>query len=435
MRRYLTDVDLSRNQLKNARVHNTDTPPANPAESQIYYDTREKVIKVFNGLSWDTIPNQDYVDTLQQGLDFKESVRAATTSDIDLTVGGLVTVDGVSLINGDRVLVKNQVNPAENGVYIVSSGTWERAEDAGYDKITSGMFVFVSEGDTYSSSGFVLATHDPITVGETDLEFVRFSGAGQIIAGEGLYKDYNTLLVVSHEGDPSNVGTLTVTGDSIGVTLGNTAITAAPGNHVHNDLYHTQLELGSTEDENSGASLIGTSNITGVDGSTVQSNLESLKELIDGKTEIGHIHNIADTANLQEELDNKSSVDHLHDNRYFTEAELSSTLEGESGASKIGSTSIAGITGTNVQTQLQNLKQLVDDVTVKKSAITIGDGANTEFEVVHNLNTMDVTVLIRENAEPYRVVYADMYVMNVNSIQVQFSAPPSDSQYRVIVTG
>lgn len=137
-----------------------------------------------------------YVDSVASGLDTKESVRAATTANI--TLSGLQTIDGVALQAGDRVLVKNQSSSANNGIYIASAGTWARATDADTsDKVSAGMFTFVEEGATFSETGWVLTTNDPINLGVTGLSFSQFSGAGTYQAGTGLTLAGNTFSLTS----------------------------------------------------------------------------------------------------------------------------------------------------------------------------------------------------------------------------------------------
>ena len=133
-----------------------------------------------------------YVDASRSGLDVKASVRAATTANI--TLSGAQTIDGVSVVAGDRVLVKNQSTGSENGIYVASASGWSRADDANIsDEVTAGMFTFVAEGTVNADSGWVLTTNDAITLGTTALAFAQFSGAGQITAGAGLTKNGNTL--------------------------------------------------------------------------------------------------------------------------------------------------------------------------------------------------------------------------------------------------
>lgn len=135
-----------------------------------------------------------YVDAARSGLDVKQSARAATTGNI--TLSNTQTIDGVALIVGDRVLVKDQTNPIENGLYVVASGAWIRSTDADEpNEVNAGLFVFVEEGTANADSGFVLTSDNPLAVGTDPLNFVQFSGAGQIVAGDGLSKTGNTLSV------------------------------------------------------------------------------------------------------------------------------------------------------------------------------------------------------------------------------------------------
>ena len=134
-----------------------------------------------------------YVDSVVQGLDIKESVRVATTENIALS--GAISVDGVALVAGDRVLVKNQTNAAENGIYVVDNGAWSRAVDASNGKVSSGMFTFVEDGTVNANSGYVLATDGEIVVGTTPLTFSQFSGMGQVIVGTGLGKNGNEVFI------------------------------------------------------------------------------------------------------------------------------------------------------------------------------------------------------------------------------------------------
>jgi len=118
-----------------------------------------------------------YVDAARAGLDVKMSVRAATTANI--TLSGTQTIDGVAVIAGDRVLVKNQTTGSQNGIYAVAAGAWSRATDADSDaEVHAGMFTFVTEGSTLADTGWVLSTNDPITLNTTALTFGQFSGGG-----------------------------------------------------------------------------------------------------------------------------------------------------------------------------------------------------------------------------------------------------------------
>jgi hypothetical protein len=145
-----------------------------------------------------------YVDAARQGLDVKQSVRAATTGPV-LLVSGLEagdTIDtNVTLVAGNRVLVKDQATASENGIYVVQeTGAAVRATDANgtadTGTVSGGTFTFVEEGLVNADSGWVVSSNGAITVGTDAMNWVQFSGAGSITAGDGLTKDGNTINVV-----------------------------------------------------------------------------------------------------------------------------------------------------------------------------------------------------------------------------------------------
>jgi len=170
-----------------------------------------------------------YADAARTGLDVKASVRVATTANI--TLSGTQTIDGVSVIAGDRVLVKNQTSGSENGIYVVAAGSWSRATDADSStEVTGGLFTFVEEGSAGADSGWVLSTNQPITLGTTALTFSQFSGAGQITAGAGMTKTGTTLDVVA-----ADSGRIVVNADSI--DLAATGVSASTYKSVTVDVY------------------------------------------------------------------------------------------------------------------------------------------------------------------------------------------------------
>lgn len=113
-----------------------------------------------------------YADGLVGVSDYKASCRVATLADVGLVTGGLLTVDGVSLTSGDRVLVRAQALPEQNGIYVAVTGSWARALDAdGAGEVGSGLTVYVSEGAANAATYWALTTTDPVAIGTTPIAF------------------------------------------------------------------------------------------------------------------------------------------------------------------------------------------------------------------------------------------------------------------------
>jgi hypothetical protein len=157
----------------------------------------QKIINLAAPVSPNDAARKVDLDNAIQGLDVRDSVRAATTGNITIAtaLNNGDTIDGVTLATNDRVLVKNQSSIAENGVYVVGTSPARAADLNAAGDVSSGMFFFVEEGTVNDNTGWVCKTPDtnatPPTL--TTMEFIQFSGTGLITAGAGLTKTGNTL--------------------------------------------------------------------------------------------------------------------------------------------------------------------------------------------------------------------------------------------------
>lgn len=157
---------------------------------------------------------KNYVDSVAQGLDVKTSVMAATTANI--TLSGTQTIDGIALVAGDRVLVKNQSTASQNGIYAVAAGAWSRTSDADTWNELVSAFVFVEKGTTLADTGWVCTVDAGGTLGSTAVTFSQFSGAGTYLAGTGLtltgttFSITNTAVTAGAYGSASKTLTATV---------------------------------------------------------------------------------------------------------------------------------------------------------------------------------------------------------------------------------
>jgi hypothetical protein len=142
-----------------------------------------------------------YVDNVLSGFNVKPEVIVATTGNISATynnaevggatltgLGALPLIDGVSLQQNERVLVKNQTNSIQNGVYVletINPFVLRRAADAGNNTMRAGDAYFVKNG-TQNSTQWVMATSGTITVGTTEIVYLQFGGPSQLSAGLGI---------------------------------------------------------------------------------------------------------------------------------------------------------------------------------------------------------------------------------------------------------
>ena len=174
---------------------------------KVVYDTSNSLFKIttdgttLTHVAVETTPTDNnhatskaYVDSVAQGLDVKESVRAASTTDISITLPGS-TIDSVNLVQGDRILLKDQATASQNGIYVWASAVapLARAIDMDATGEFTGSFFFVEEGTVNSDQGFVCTTNGTVTPGSTAVEFAQFTGTGQLTAGDGLSKIGNKI--------------------------------------------------------------------------------------------------------------------------------------------------------------------------------------------------------------------------------------------------
>lgn len=133
------------------------------------------------------LATREYVDTVVvealSKLDYKHSVLAATTANIVLS--GIQTIDGELLPAGARVLVKDQAQARDNGIYVVpTAGAWKRAQDADTSvEVTPGLFVSIEKGTVNGDSVWQLVTDAPIVLGTTALAFEMVAGRTGVSAG------------------------------------------------------------------------------------------------------------------------------------------------------------------------------------------------------------------------------------------------------------
>jgi hypothetical protein len=358
------------------------------------------------------IATKGYVDSARQGLDVKASVRVATTAAInlstDLQAGDVI--DGVTLVAGDRVLVKNQGTASENGIYVaVASGAASRSLDANgtadTGEVTSGTFTFVEAGTVNFDSGFVVSTDGAITVGVTGITWTQFSGAGSFEAGDGLSKS----------GTQVNVN----------VTANRTAITA------------DAIDIASTYVGQSSITTLGTITTGTWDATTVAVTAGGTG--VDTFTDNGIVYGNGASA-----LDVTSAG-----------TQYQVLQAGSGGVPAFGAVNLAqsaAVTGqlpianggTNASTESAARTNLAAGGTqgagvstpslARKVTKAVGNGTDTSFTLVHAFNTREVMIQVYDTSN-YDTVIADTVRTDANTVTVSFSVAPASSAYTVVVIG
>lgn len=204
---------------------------------------------------------KNYVDATAQGLFVKQSVNCATTAPLPsdttyingtLGVGATlvfsianapVTLDGYPLQNGDRILVKDQVDPVQNGIYVrTTQTTWTRSDDGNIpDELEYGDFLLVVNGIQNAGSGWIQTTN-VTTIGTDPVLYNQFSAAGSYTAGAGLqligtqFSMLDTTVVPGAYGNATHVGTFNVNSRGQITAATNTPITPYANSLVGNTL-------------------------------------------------------------------------------------------------------------------------------------------------------------------------------------------------------
>jgi hypothetical protein len=208
-----------------------------------------------------------YVDSLALGISWKQPVIAATTGNI--TLSGTQTIDTVPVLAGERVLVKNQTNDYENGIYIAAAGPWSRSPDANsWDELISAL-VFVTEGGLAGSAWYCSAQPGG-TLGVTAVLWNNFSVGGVYFAGTGLtlttgdtFNIANTTVTPASYGSGSQVATFTVNqqGQLTAAANANIAIAA------------TQITSGTIDSARISGSYTGITEVGTLTGLTVSATI------------------------------------------------------------------------------------------------------------------------------------------------------------------
>ena len=367
---------------------------------------------------------KQYVDAVAEGLHVHASVAAATTASVDLS-DAPSTIDGVTLTNGMRVLVKNQGNAAENGIYTYSASADALVRASDYNtalEIQAGDFVFVADGDTYASTGWV-QENSVTTLGTDPIVWTQFSGAGTYVAGNGLTLTGTSFSIdTAVTVDVSTAQTLTnktLTSPVVsGLYLSDNNIVVEGTDNVH----ETTLNFTDPTQDNT----ITFKNATGTVAFT--SDIPSTTDgLTEGSTNLYFTSERAEDA-VGAILTDTATVDLTYNDNGASAGTISADVILKSSNSYLSSASGLAVDIVSLETKL------VADSFTKKASASVGNGVNTSFALAHNFGTRDVVVNIYDNST-WETVEADVVRTDTDTVTVSFASPPSSNAYRVVVIG
>lgn len=341
----------------------------------------QKIINVASPTAATDVANKGYVDSAVQGLTWKNPVKVASNTNIDIsTLNNNVSVDGVTLVTGDRVLLKSQTTASQNGIYVVqASGGGVRASDANSSSGLISSSVFVSEG-TNADTAWVCTNDTPITLGTTSVTFVQFGASTAYTWGNGLSNTGNTIFV--------NVGAgIQITSDSVAVKL------------------------------NSNAGLVSNTG-TGTDELSIN---------VAANSGLGISSNALDvTLNATNPALTKNNG-------------LSVQVASNGAITKSASGLSANVDGSTITINGSNQLQVASGLYSRKYVGTItGDNSASSFTLTHNLNTKDVGVFVRGTSSPYTdvIVSTDVSTPTVNTVSIIFAtAPATGVNFSVTILG
>ena len=199
------------------------------------------------------IANKQYVDSLISGNP-KAECLCATTGNI--TLSGLQIIDNYQTVAGDRVLVKNQSNPAQNGIYNASAGVWTRSYDMNNWSEVPGALTFIVNGTLYSNTGWACISAQTGVINVTPITWTQVSGLGTYTAGTGLslngtqFYITNTGVSAGTYGSASKTVQLNINAQGQIVSASDTNISIAPSQInapiPNSSLANSSITIGST---------------------------------------------------------------------------------------------------------------------------------------------------------------------------------------------
>jgi hypothetical protein len=456
-RKFLVSIDLNKNELQNAVIQNLATAPATPLAGQVYYNTADNQLYIYNGTRWEVagnavlsglLANRPAANSVDAGTIFYATdtflfyysdgstwtqtnafgtVTAQTTYGASSGNGSATTYARADHTHGTPALGTATPNAIAGVTGSAGSATTPSKEDhthaftpaadlsmAGF-KLTS---LATPTADTDAANkGYVDSVAqglDPkasvVAATTTNGTLATAFANGQVVDGVTLAT--GNRILIKNQTDQTANGIYTV--NASGAPTRSTDMdngTEFPGAFVFVEQGTVNADTGWTCTNNSPVTL-GSTNIVWTQFSGAGTYTANNGVVLNGS-----VFSFAPRSGYG-----------LQTGASGAEIKLATT----SGLNLSSDLAVGAGNGISV---LTNTVAIDSAVVVSKYNASIGDGSATSYTVTHNLGTRDVQVTIYDNSAPYAEVIADVQHTTTNTITLLFSVAPTSNQYRVVVQG
>jgi hypothetical protein len=467
---FLTDINLSKNELQNAAIQNLATAPASPVSGQIYFDTADAEMKVWDGSAW--IGMGGDITSITAGLGL---TGTAASGDVTLDVGA---GSGIT-VNADSIDVRYDNTSIEldgNGDLSLKATGVTGATYGNVDGTSFPVFAVDADGRITSAQSVALSTSLSVAGDIADGGDMNIDLGSETLTIQGTPNEietvagYNNTASLLKIGLPNNVtisNNLTVNGDLI-VSGTTTTINTETINLADNIITLNSNETGAPtqsagiEVERGTSTNVSLTYAEGIDRWQFTNDGISYYSIPINSEYNNYAFSIDDETNPTQSVNNGESL---------TFRSLDGSLDilvGKDGAGTIpyvdivhSDTSSATST-TNTSGLLEVVKNVTvdgfghvtdvasEDLTVAVQSVIGGyrlsrdldstdplvslDGTGTIYTVTHAMSTHDIIVQIYD-LSTYETVYADVVrdAVNLDIVYIKFASAPGDGAYRVSI--
>jgi Cu/Ag efflux protein CusF len=400
--KYLTNLDLNKNELQNTVIQNLGAAPSSPKKGQIYMDSGLNRAFVWDGTNW---IGMDSYDAEMTGADIVTAINGSTS-----------IINNNNLSTTANSAITNSHTHSNKAVLDATTASFTTADETKLDGIQAGAQVNAVTS-VAGKTGAVSLTSSDVGLGSVtnnaQMKKIASSTNGYIPTWSG------------------TTGDLLATGYSVETTL-----SGGTGSIPRADAVKSYIDgLLSASDAMVFKGTLGS-------GGTITALPTSYSagwtyKVITAGTYAGIVCEIGD---LIIAVIDRSGSGNLNGDWVIVQTNLDGAVTGPSSATSDNFVLFDGTTGKLIKNSSYNassfaLASHTHSEYTKKYSANVGDGTNTSYVITHNLNSQDLAVSLREVASPYALVLTDIEFTSVNTLTVKFASAPSLNQYKITIVG